>query len=461
VSVVVPPPGSAFLGMRRRVLPVLCAALLAVPLVALPVVAGTALADAPAEQVAEVAEVAEVTDVPAVAEVPTVVEAPVVVDAPVLAEVDVAPVGHEEDDPDHAGPVPDDVARPDLVLGLNGPVSGWPGGEGSYTMTVANAPTATAPAADFTLVYTASAGQTVLSVRTPFDGDWACVLSDQARCTWVGALAPGQQAPPVTVTVGHGRRTAGALTGTATVTHLEGEVVLADNSATVVTAMEAPDFALAVGAPESAAAGDSMSMVLSVTNIGPGWATGFVVHGNVSDGVTVEGLSGTGFRCDVEALRCEYADELAPGLSAAVTLTGTVARSHAGGPVTTTAQVDQAAMMASAVTAVSAAPKPVAVAPVTAPVTAPPPAAPVAVAPVTSVASPAAARTGTPRAKLSPRANALPQSVTAGRPAVLAFTDAPTTLPFTGSRNALHLAFGVWLVLVGVCLMLCTRRRPA
>jgi hypothetical protein len=477
VSVVVPPSVRAATGARRRALPALCASVLAVPMIALPVVAGPALADASVEAPVEAPEQAAVEPPvveppvvePPVVEPPVVeppvVEPPVVeppvVEPPVVEPPVVEPVAHDDEDPDDVGPTPDDAVRPDLVVRVAGPAAGWAGGDGTYTMSVANAATATAPAADFTLVYSVPPGQTVLSVEAPDGSPWACRLGAQATCTWDGELGVGEHAAPVTVLVGHGRRAVGRLTGTAQVSHLDGEVVLADNTATVVTAMESPDLTLAVAAPGQAAAGQAVSMVLSLTNVGPGWASSFTLHGDVSDGVRVDGLSGAGFTCDMAALRCQYDDELAPGLSAAVTLTGVVDAAHAGGPLTTTAQVDQVALVVSALTSVSAAPPPPA-----APVAAPPRAAsaPAAAAPATpaEARAPLAATPATvPAAEASTQASRTPTAVSGGRPASLPFTDGPATLPFTGVHGGSLLGSGVGLLLWGVVMTVVGRRRTA
>ena len=413
-----------------KILPVVVVALMGVPIWAVPASAD----DAPAAAAEATAEVAQ----PAAAPVPA---------------------GQTSVDP---GPTPDDVLRPDLTVVVGGPESGWAGGEGAYTMTVRNAAAATKAASGFTVSYVPPDGQTIQSVDSPADADWACALSTEVSCTWFGDLEPGGQTAPVTVIVGNGRRAAGTLTGRVRVSAADDEVHLADNARSVSTTMERPELAVAVGAPESVAPGAAVRMVLAVTNTGPGWASDFSVVGALPDGMQVSSVAGDGFDCDPAARSCTYTDVLAPGLSASVAVEGVLAASYTGGPLTTTARLGHGGTTASAVTAVTALP-PVS-RPVTPPVTAPvAPATPVTAAPVrqparvTPVAQQRPTRVTAPARTSSSTATAT--STTSAPADQAADTVTPDTLAFTGSRSEDGLAAGVGMVLGGLLLTRVGRRR--
>jgi hypothetical protein len=492
---------SALLGARRLspVVPALCLALVGVPLAApasfadepaaAPAAAARDAAAAPAAAAttppAETPATATTTgETPATEPTtggpagtsPTVRANPAPVAGPVQAgPVDAGPVqagpvdaGPVEAGPVDAGPVqagpvepvPDKgVTRADLSVTVAGPATGWAGGEGAYTMTVNNAAAATAAASGFTLGYLVPAGQTVQSVHTAADADWACALSTEVSCTWFGELAPGAQTPPVTVVLSHGRRAGGTLTSTARVSAAADEVHLADNSRSVSTVMAAPELAVAVDAPDSVAPGAPVQLVLAVTNTGPGWASGFSVVGALPDGLQIRSIAGDGFDCDADLRSCTYTDVLGPGVTAQVAVAGTLPASYGGGPLTTTARLGHggATATATAVTVVTAAPVAARVtAPVTAPVTQRPRVTPVAgparvAAPrrPAAVAAPAAGAVRIPAAS-SPQ----PAGVPAAAPAAT-----PSTLPFTGSRADDGLAAGVGLLLSGLLLTLAGRRR--
>jgi hypothetical protein len=452
-----------------KVLPVVCVALMGVPVWAAP---------SSAEDVAAAAEAAAEATTPAAPEQPAAVPPAPEQPAPAKGEptaedvavepgpVEPAPVEPGPDEPAPVEPVPDDVERPDLTVVVGGPASGWPGGEGAYSMTVSNAPGATAAASGFTVFYVPAAGQTVQSVGSPPDSDWACALSTEVSCTWFGELAPAAQTSPVTVVLGHGRRAAGTLTSRVRVSAAEDEVHLADNARTVSTTMQQPELVVAVGAPQSVTPGAPVRVVLGVTNTGPGWASDFSVVGALPDGMQVASISGDGFDCDAATRSCDYTDVLGPGLSAAVAVEAVLAPSYSGGPLTTTARLGRGGTVASAVTAVTALPR--VAPPVTAPVTAPaqaPAAAPVRrPARVTPVAvQRRAAPLTTPQRRTGVAATtattASPATTTAAAAEQAVAAGTPDTLAFTGPRGDDGLAAGVALVLSGLALTLVGRRR--
>ena len=455
-----------------KLLPVVCVALLGVPVWAAPSVAEVApVAELAPVEVAPVevapvevapVEVAPVEVAPVAADVPPVAAPAVAARAAAAAAPAPATTDHVGIDPSPVEPVPDEVDRPDLTVVVAGPDRGWAGGEGAYTMTVRNAPAATAAASRFTVSYVPSAGQTVQSVRSPVDSPWACALSVEVSCTWSADLEPGAETAPVTVVVGHGRRASGTLTATARVSAADDEVHLADNSRTVSTTMDQPELAVAVDAPESVTPGAPVRLVLAVTNTGPGWASDFSIVGALPDAIAVASVGGTGFDCDVAAGSCAYTDVLGPGLSASVAVDGVLAPSYTGGPLTTTARLGHGGAVASAVTAVAALPPatPVLTTPVTTPVAVPakgPLAAPVTRS--SRAVAPAAQRPAAGPA--APRRTAASTSTRGTAPAAdtTAATGVPETLPFTGSRGDQGLAAGVWLLLSGLVVTLAGRRR--
>ena len=119
-------------------------------------------------------------------------------------------------------------------------------------MTVRNAAAATAPASGFTVVYVrAGRPDGPVGPHAPATTTGPARCRAEASCTWSGELAPGRQAPPVTVVLGHGRRAAGTLTSTAArSTAADDEVALADNAAHRQHGHgSAPELAVDVGAP--------------------------------------------------------------------------------------------------------------------------------------------------------------------------------------------------------------------
>ena len=209
-----------------------------------------------------------------------------------------------------------------------------PGETITYSVTVANVGGSPSSGA-VTVTETPPTGLTVTALT---GAGWTCTIT---TCTRSDALAPATSYPDITVTASVGASVVpGTVTNTAAVSG-GGDANAANNTATDPTTITAPasasDLTIAkVHSPSSAVPGQTITYTVTVGNVGASPSSGQV---NVTEtpptGLTITGLSGSGWTCIVATTTCIRTDALAPAMSyPGITVTASVDPGVAPGRLT-------------------------------------------------------------------------------------------------------------------------------
>lgn len=195
----------------------------------------------------------------------------------------------------------------------------------AYTIIVRNAGTGTT-SGTVTVADTLPAGMTVTGLAGT---GWTCDAGT-LTCGRSDALASGGNYPPITMTVNVAANAAAQLTNTATVSG-GGDANNGNNTASdPTTIIPVADLTLAKSHTGSFTQGQaSAAYTLTVTNSGQGATDGsaVTVTDTVPAGLTLKGLVGNGWTCDIGTSSCTRSDTLAGGA--------------AYPPITVTVSVDQ------------------------------------------------------------------------------------------------------------------------
>lgn len=226
---------------------------------------------------------------------------------------------------------------PDLQLTKNGPANRTTGQTGDYTLVVENVGTAAATSL-ITVTDTLPAGVTVVGPIT--SGGFTCaVVANVVTCTTNDDIAVGA-ANAKTITLPATFTTVGNKANTATAS-VAGDGNAANDTSVANTSVVDPilpppppplaaDLAVKKTGPASVTPGGTATWALTVTNKGPGNASGFSVTDTLPAGVTLSSLSGTGFTCTPATLVCTFTSVLLPTQTAVVTVVGAVSSAIAG-----------------------------------------------------------------------------------------------------------------------------------
>lgn len=220
---------------------------------------------------------------------------------------------------------------PDLQLTKSGPAARTTGQTGDYVLLVQNVGTAAATA-PITVTDTLPDGVTVSGPVA--SGGFACTTAaGVVTCTTQDDLAVGGS---TTITLPASFTSAGNKANSATVS-VRGDGNAANDTSVAGTSVTDPggppppppppakaDLAVKKTGPASVVPGGTAGWALTVTNKGPGNASGFAVTDTLPAGVSPVSIAGTGFSCTTATLVCTYAGVLLPGSSATVTVVGTV-----------------------------------------------------------------------------------------------------------------------------------------
>ena len=227
------------------------------------------------------------------------------------------------------------TAAVDLAVTKTGPASRLTGQTGDYTLQVQNLG-AVAMTDPIVVTDTLPAGVTVAGPVT--NGGFTCtVAGNVVTCTTNDDLAVGGSK---TITLPASFTTVGNKVNTATVA-ATGDVNLANNTATAATMVTDPiipppptplaaDLAVKKTGPASVTPGGTATWALTVTNKGPGNASGFSVTDTLPAGVSLLALSGTNFTCTAATLVCTFTGVLLPTQTAVVTVVGDVSNAITG-----------------------------------------------------------------------------------------------------------------------------------
>jgi len=202
----------------------------------------------------------------------------------------------------------------------------------TYTLTVSNAGTA-ATTAPVTVTDNLPAGLTA----TGMSGDgWTCDFGT-VTCTRSDALAAGVAYQAITVTVNVAADAPATLTNSVTVTG-DGGTNTASDPTTVIAVADLTVAKAHTGDFEQGQAG--AAYMLTVTNSGAGPTVGEVTVADLLPAdLTVTGIAGTGWTCDLGALACTRSDELAAGAAYPVIVLTVQVAANAPASVTNEAQV--------------------------------------------------------------------------------------------------------------------------
>ncbi|WP_179223663.1 putative Ig domain-containing protein [Paenibacillus tyrfis] len=194
----------------------------------------------------------------------------------------------------------------------------------AYTIIVRNAGTGTT-SGTVTVADTLPAGMTVTGLAGT---GWTC-NPGTVTCSRSDALASGGSYPPITLTVNVAANAAAQITNTATVSG--GDANNANNTASdPTTIIPVADLTIVKSHSGSFTQGQaSAAYTLAVTNSGQGATDGsaVTVMDTVPAGLTLKGLVGNGWTCDIGTSSCTRSDALAGGA--------------AYPPITVTVSVDQ------------------------------------------------------------------------------------------------------------------------
>ncbi len=217
------------------------------------------------------------------------------------------------------------VPPPDLSLAKTHSGTFTVGQNGSYTLTVSNAPASATVGATYGPVTVSDTLPTGLNPTAASGTGWTCtVAAPTVTCTRSDALAPGASYPAITLTVAVLGTAASTPTNSATVT-TTGDPNSINNITTDPTTVLRPDLVIAKSHTGSFVRGTSGTYTLTATNGGTGATTGTVtVTDTLPAGLTATAISGTGWTCTLATLICTRGDALAAGTSYPV-ITVTVA----------------------------------------------------------------------------------------------------------------------------------------
>ncbi len=212
------------------------------------------------------------------------------------------------------------------------------GDTADFTITVRNDGPSTATLVDLSDDLPAN---TTLISRTTSQG--TCAASGDPLTCALGTLAPGASATVVVrLRVDSGANATFLSTATASATQYD--PTPADNAASAgVSTGAAADLRLTKTADRPTAdVGETITWTLTGTNDGPSAATGATISDTVPAGITgVTASAGSGVACTVvgQTVSCAVAGSWASGSTRTVTLTGVIARSSAGSPLSNSATV--------------------------------------------------------------------------------------------------------------------------
>ncbi|TAL23298.1 MAG: DUF11 domain-containing protein, partial [Frankiales bacterium] len=226
---------------------------------------------------------------------------------------------------------------PDLELTKLGPASRTTGQTGDYTLVVENV--GTAPATSLiTVTDTLPAGVTVAGPVT--SGGFTCtVAANVVTCTTNDDIAVGV-ANAKTITLPATFSTVGNKANTATVS-VPGDANAVNDTSVFTTSVVDPilpppptplaaDLAVKKTGPASVTPGGTATWALTVTNKGPGNASGFAVTDTLPAGVTLSSINGADFTCTAVTLTCTFTSVLLPTQTAVVTVVGDVSSTISG-----------------------------------------------------------------------------------------------------------------------------------
>jgi uncharacterized repeat protein (TIGR01451 family) len=205
-------------------------------------------------------------------------------------------------------------ALPDLTLTKSHAGGFAPGQVGAaYSITVRNV--GSGPTSGTVTVSDTLPG-TLSSAIVPSTHGWTCSGGATVSCHRGDALAPGGNYPPIAFTVTVSGSASGTISNTATVSG-GGEANTANDSSTdVATITTGANLSITNTHPGNFTHGQTDAWVLRVTNVGSQSTAGKVtVVDTIPAGVTIEGMSGTGWLCAPFLATCVRSDALAPGAS--------------------------------------------------------------------------------------------------------------------------------------------------
>jgi uncharacterized repeat protein (TIGR01451 family) len=192
----------------------------------------------------------------------------------------------------------------------NGPL--FPGDVATFTITVSNA--GPGPASGISVTDTLPAGTWTISAGA----GWTCpaTATGSFTCTFAGTLAAGATTTPISVSRPTTTADCGTLTNGATVSATnEPPADQADNSASASIAVQCADVHISKTGNGPIFAGQTATFTITVSNAGPGPATGISVSDTLPAG-TWTITAGAGWTCPATAtgtFSCTFAGTLASG----------------------------------------------------------------------------------------------------------------------------------------------------
>ncbi len=184
-------------------------------------------------------------------------------------------------------------ASADLSIVKSGPASVTASGSVTYLLVVANA--GPSDAASVSVADSLPAGVAFVSA---VGTGWSCSNTGNTSVTCTrAALAAGATAPTITVVVTAPAQAA-TLTNTATVSSSTNDPAPGNNTSNAVTTVGASaDLSIVKSGPAGVSAGDQVTYVLAVANVGPSDATAVSVTDTLPAGVTFVSAAGAGWLC--------------------------------------------------------------------------------------------------------------------------------------------------------------------
>ncbi len=233
------------------------------------------------------------------------------------ANVDSAGTGDDEDlnPANDSDDDPTTVTATDLTIDKSHAGGFGIGQEGVYTLAVTNE-------GDAATVGTTTVTDTLppeLTFVSATGTGWSCGAAGQdVTCTRGGAVAAGQTAPVITLTVDVGLTEEEEITNSATVSGAD-DVNGANDSDSDPTALTSTDLELVKTHSSDFRAGNTRAYILRVNNIGSGPTVGTTtVTDTLPDGLDYVNATGSGWTCslDGEEVTCDRAAAIADGDSA-------------------------------------------------------------------------------------------------------------------------------------------------
>jgi uncharacterized repeat protein (TIGR01451 family) len=250
------------------------------------------------------------------------------------------------------GALPDaSPGAPDATTDATPPDARPTGADLSIAITDSSDPVAASSALTYKIVVTngglLDAANVVVTQRLPPGDiqfltaagiDWSCTAAGQVvtctRATLLVGAAPSIAVKVTTPPIG------GSITTSARVTSGSADPDPSNDDTSATTLVLTPaDLAIAItGAPDPVAAGGTLTYTITVTNAGPGIATGITVLDSLPSGVAIASASGSGWSCAVvgQNVTC-FSPTLAAAAASVITVVATAPTS--GGAVSSTASV--------------------------------------------------------------------------------------------------------------------------